>query len=227
MWPHECSDQSDKRGESLRELFIARGDPAKVFDKAKMAFNEIAILVLMRIIGSRRIAVGARRDDRLGPAHCIVLAQLVSVKGFVGEHRLRIGVFQQSCRLGDVMYLTLGQHEFGKASQPLDQCVDLGCQPSSGASDRLRLLFLAAPEECCWARTMVLSRNTSSKSASLASSANTFCQIPLFDHRAKRTYTLFQCPNSLGKSRHGLPVRATNSTASINSRLFRLWKHSH
>ena len=79
--------------------------------------------------------------------------------------------------------------------------------------------FLAAPTECWWARTMVLSRNTSSKSASSASSANTFCQMPLFDQRAKRMYTLFQSPNSVGRSRHGLPVRAIHSTASINCRL--------
>jgi hypothetical protein len=30
---------------------------------------------------------------------------------------------------------------------------------------------------------------------------------------------LFQCPNDGGRSRHGLPVRAIQSTASTNSRL--------
>ncbi|QIE29642.1 hypothetical protein SBC2_77180 (plasmid) [Caballeronia sp. SBC2] len=66
---------------------------------------------------------------------------------------------------------------------------------------------------------MVLSMKTSSKSASTANASKTSCHMPLRDHRAKRMYTLFQRPNSAGKSRHGAPVRAIHSTASTNSRL--------
>jgi hypothetical protein len=35
----------------------------------------------------------------------------------------------------------------------------------------------------------------------------------------KRWYTLFQLPLSVGRSRHGAPVRTTHSTDSTNSRL--------
>jgi hypothetical protein len=42
---------------------------------------------------------------------------------------------------------------------------------------------------------------------------------PLSDQRPKRWYTLFQEPNSRGRSRHGAPVRAIHSTASTNRRL--------
>src|SRR5262249_37425071 len=38
--------------------------------------------------------------------------------------------------------------------------------------------------------------------------------------RLKRTNTLFHLPKMLGRSRHGEPVRAIQSTASTNIRLF-------
>lgn len=43
--------------------------------------------------------------------------------------------------------------------------------------------------------------------------------MPAWDPRANRLYMLFQRPNSSGRSRHGLPVRAIHETASTNSRL--------
>lgn len=66
----------------------------------------------------------------------------------------------------------------------------------------------------------VPSMKTSSKSESLASSSNTRPQTPPFCQRANRRYTLFQLPNSGGRSRHGAPDRAIHNTASTNSRLF-------
>src|SRR5271167_615199 len=44
-------------------------------------------------------------------------------------------------------------------------------------------------------------------------------QTPSLDQREKRTKTLFQLPKTSGRSRHGEPVRANQSTASTNSRL--------
>ena len=44
-------------------------------------------------------------------------------------------------------------------------------------------------------------------------------KAPCFDPAGVTLDTLFHLPNSSGKSRHGLPVRAIHSTASINMRL--------
>src|SRR5258705_8759345 len=97
--------------------------------------------------------------------------------------------------------------------------MNFGGQSASRAADRLIAVFFGAPAACWWARTMVLSMKTSSKSASPASSAKTVCHTCARDHLAKRLYTLFQAPKSGGRSRHGLPVRAIHSTASTNCRL--------
>ena len=45
------------------------------------------------------------------------------------------------------------------------------------------------------------------------------CHTPFFPQREKRVYVACQFPNAESESRHGLPVRAIHSTASINRRL--------
>ena len=71
----------------MGQFFIARCDSAKVFDAAEVAFNEIAVLILIRVIECWCVAVGARRNERFRASLGDVLAQLVSIKAFVGEHR--------------------------------------------------------------------------------------------------------------------------------------------
>ena len=65
---------------------------------------------------------------------------------------------------------------------------------------------------------MVESMKTSRKLRSRPSVVNTSATRRR-DQRAKRWYVLFHEPNSCGRSRQGLPVRAIHSTASTNLRL--------
>ena len=61
--------------------------------------------------------------------------------------------------------------------------------------------------------------NSSSRSAWSCKASATRCQTPYSSQRAKRIYTECQLPSSLGKSRHGQPVRARYRTASTKRRL--------
>ncbi len=201
------------------EFFVAGSNAPEMLDACEESLDQIAILVQMGIVGPELFAVGARRDNRLCCAGPNELDQSIGIVAFVGDDRFGRNTGNQFGGVVDIGNLPGAQNQPQRIAQGIDCRVDFGAQPASGAPDRLRAFFLAAPEECWWARTMVLSTNTSSKSASSASVANTFSQTPLFDQRAKRVYTLFQSPNSAGRSRHGLPVRATHSTASTNSRL--------
>jgi transposase len=63
-----------------------------------------------------------------------------------------------------------------------------------------------------------------SKSGSSTNALKRLCQTPFFAHRRKRWNTLFQLPNSLGRSRHGAPARTNQSTASTNNRLSSPWR---
>jgi len=54
-----------------------------------------------------------------------------------------------------------------------------------------------------------------------AMAAKSRSQTPSLDRREKRTKTLFQLPKKVGRSRHGEPVRANQSTASLNKPVIR------
>src|SRR6516165_6969176 len=66
---------------------------------------------------------------------------------------------------------------------------------------------------------MVESMIRYSKSGSSTNALKRLFQTPFFAHRRKRWNSLFQLPNSLGRSRHGAPARTSQSTASTNNRL--------
>ena len=63
------------------------------------------------------------------------------------------------------------------------------------------------------------SSTTYSKSGSSDTAASGRSQAPLADQRSNRRQTLLQLPGSAGRSRHGAPVRAIQSTASTKRRL--------
>src|ERR1700722_7866800 len=65
---------------------------------------------------------------------------------------------------------------------------------------------------------MVLSIECHSVSTSTLTAANNRVHFPFFDQRSNRLKTVFQGPNSLGRSRQGTPVRRHQSTASMNIR---------
>ena len=58
-----------------------------------------------------------------------------------------------------------------------------------------------------------------SSSRSVCNPSNSRVQVPFFDHRSNRLNTVFHGPNSMGRSRHGTPVRRHHKTASTNFRL--------
>ena len=104
-------------------------------------------------------------------------------------------------------------------AQRIHREMDLGTQPAPRAPEGVRAVFFWAPAACWWARTIVLSMSSASKSASWRIAAMIRGHTPFLPHREKRVYVACQVPNAESKSRHGLPVRAIHSTASIHRRL--------
>ena len=174
----------------------------------------------MFVITSGLLAIGSRRNDGRG-VHCFdAFKEAGGVEGFIGHDRTDVRhAFDQVGRLGNVVSLTAGQAEAGQIAQSINGCMDLGTQSPARTANTLLPVFLGAPAACWCARTMVLSRNTSSKSASSHSMANRDCQTPLSAHREKRLNAVFHGPKLAGRSRQGAPVLAIQSTASTNNRL--------
>src|SRR3990172_1708159 len=190
-----------------------------MFEPAEATFNEVAMRVQMLIVSAQLCTIGAWRNDGNRLVFGNIGKKRMGVIRFVGHDRACGQASEQRDGLRDIMHLSSGQAPTHSIAQTLHHGVDLGGQPAARAPERLVTVFFAAPAACWWARTMVLSMNTSSKSASLANSSKTRCQTPRSDQRANRLYTEFHCPKLLGRSRHGQPARAIHNTASTNRRL--------
>src|SRR5213592_375956 len=118
------------------------------------------------------------------------------------------------------MHLAWGRNEADGIAEGIHAHVDLRTQAAARTPDRLILAPpFFAPAACWCARTMVESMIRYSKSGSSTNALKRLFQTPFFAHRRKRWNTLFQLPNSLGRSRHGAPARTNQSTASTNNRL--------
>lgn len=206
--------------ESTGEFVVSGGDATELLESIEEALNQMASPVAMPvdrpfvfpIATGRNVGASARRFDGLD--------QFVTVIAFVGSNRGGLDASNQGRALGDIGDLSSGQNQAKGVTQGIDAGMDLGGQPASRTADRLiATVFLGAPAECWWARTMVASMNSSSRSASLWRASATRLHTPPTSQRANRIYTECQFPNSLGKSRQGQPVRAMNSTASTKRRL--------
>ena len=128
--------------------------------------------------------------------------------------------FNQRLGLVDVARLPRREDEAQWISQSIDNGMDFRGKAAPRTTDRtsFRPPFLPASCWCAW--TIVESIMIYSKSGSSAIAANNRSQTPSLDHLEKRTKVLFQLPKTSGKSRQGIPVRASQSTASTNRRLF-------
>jgi hypothetical protein len=114
--------------------------------------------------------------------------------------------------------LPLSQFKVGGKAEGIDDQVDLRRRASARAPDEVVFGPPFAPPECWCARLIVESILNHSSSRSVRSARNSRSHFPVLDQRSNRLNTVFHGPNSLGKSRHGTPVRRHQITASMNMR---------
>ena len=95
--------------------------------------------------------------------------------------------------------------------------MDFGCATTSGSSYSVFLGPPLPPHESWWARTIEPSTmmTSPSNSPAIEKSASHF---PAFDHSLNLLNMVFHFPNLLGRSRHGDPVFAIQTTASMKLR---------
>jgi hypothetical protein len=197
--PNQSGGDRNKGLESDVEFVVARRDAAKLFETSKEPFNEISTFVDMFVITPEFDSIGFWRNNGHG-LHCLDNRQkAVGVKGLVGYHRTHVlHAFNEIRSFGDVVSFATGQTKPGQIAQAINGCMNLGAQAPTRAAKTLLPVFLGAPAACWCARTIVLSRKTSSKSASSQSLAKRICQTPLSAQREKRLNTVFHGPNQDG-----------------------------
>jgi len=219
--PDHHAGDADHGHEGLGGFVVTRGDATEVFDLVDKAFDEMALLVEVGIVRDGLGAGTVRGDHGVDVVRAQVRSEGIGVEGLVGNQDFGGQAADECFGLGDVVRLAGGETNAQRIAERIDGDVQLGAQPPARAPDGLILSPPFAPAECWWARTMVESSMTYSKSGSSAKALKRLSHTPAFDQRQKRFQTLFQLPTSSGRSRHGAPVRATHSTASTNRRLSR------
>lgn len=206
--------------ESIGQFVVSGCDTTELLEAIEESLDKVSRLVAMPVDFALGVAVAPWRDDGLGTGSLDGFDQGVAVVPFIGDDCAGGDRLDQGCALRDIGNLACGQDQTNRVTKCIDTGMDLGAQPAPRTADRLiATVFLGAPAACWWARTMVASMNSSSRSASPCSASATRCQTPYPSQRANRTYTECQLPSSRGKSRHGDPVRARYKTASTNCRL--------
>lgn len=205
--------------ELIGELVVASRQAPELFETIEESLDEIASLVSMLVDVALGVAIAARRNDGLRPGALNGGHQGIAVVALVGDDCIGRDRLDQGGALGHIRHLAGRQNAANRIAQRIDAGVDLRRQSAPRAANRqIATAFLGAPAACWWARTMVASMKSSSRSASPCSASATRCQTPYVSQRAKRIHRV-PVPSSLGKSRRGQPARARCSTASTNRRL--------
>jgi len=206
--------------ESIGEFVVSGCDTTELLEAIEKSLDKVSRLISMPIDFALGVAVAPWRDDGLGSRGFDGVDQGITVVALVSDNCASRNCLDQGGTLRDISNLACRQDQTNRIAKRIDADMDFCGQSALRAADRLiATVFLGAPAACCWARTIVASMNNSSRSASPCSASATRCQTPYSSQRANRTYTECQLPNSLGRSRHGDPVRARYRTASTNCRL--------
>src|SRR5918995_1050492 len=111
------------------------------------------------------------------------------------------------------------EFEAHKIAERVGQREDLGGHATLGAAYGLALSPPFAPCPCRWTLTMVASTIAYSRSGSSEQAWKSFTKTSALRQSLKRRNAVLQFPKCAGRSRHGLPVRTIQSTASTKPRL--------
>ncbi len=173
----------------------------------------------MPVVVSLLCAIASGRNNSLCPLLLDAFYQRVCIVGFIGNHHLWFKTRKQCRSLSNISCLPGGKKPTQRTPQGIYRRMNFARQSAPGTSNGLFSIFFSAPVPCWCTRTMVLSMSNASKSGSSVTALTTCCQTPFLAQRENRVYVVCQLPSSEGKSRHGAPVRAIQSTASTKSRL--------
>jgi hypothetical protein len=141
----------------------------------------------------------------------------------MGHRRHGRHLRQHRCKAGTLMTMACRQDKRDTGAFIATARMDCGRQAAPRAAQSLcgvSAVFVNAPAACCWARTIVaaIQRGRVRGQASGWRRSQSWRQSPRRSQRRKRLETASQRPNASGRSRHGVPVRARERTASMHIR---------
>lgn len=143
------------------------------------ALDAVAFLVEIGVVRALDLAVALGRDDDLGAVSSNPVGEMVGIVSLVGEGRAGLDTVDQLMGEGDVVALA-GRGD--QSDRKPERGMDFGAQAAARPTQALGIrppFALRAPAACWWARTMVLSIISHSRSASRASVSSISSSTPI------------------------------------------------
>ncbi|MCW2396651.1 hypothetical protein M2343_003067 [Sphingobium sp. B8D3B] len=129
-----------------------------MFEFGEEALDQIALTIEPLAEARLPLSIGFGRDIGRGALFLDQRADAISIVGFVGEHdRVGLKLVEQIVRDLAIMCLPSGQAEPDREALRINDRVDFGREPASGATETMISIPLFAVAACWWARTDVLS----------------------------------------------------------------------
>jgi hypothetical protein len=134
----------------LRQLVVARGDGAELFQLAEEVFDQMARLVELDV---ERPGL---RAGTLAGDHCGLIGGEepvdhpgIGIERLVGDQGVGGKFGQEGVGAEQIVRLAGGEQEADRVTERIDQRVDLRAQPAFAAADRLVFAgFFCAPALC-------------------------------------------------------------------------------
>lgn len=133
----------------------AGGDAPEAFEPAEAAFDAVALLVKLLVVGKLYQPIGFRRDDRFDVLPGQQRAQGVGIIAPVGDEGFGWLVFEQFRGAQTVGLLAACKQQAQRPPQSIAQQMDLGGQSTTGSPQRLVTRPLFPVAACWWALTRV------------------------------------------------------------------------
>ena len=146
--PEDCGDEVNHRGEAGIGFFIARGDASKRLDGAEEVFDQVAPLVLFRVMCGVPGGTLAQRNDSLDACASQMLAQPVGIERLVADAGEAGDAGDENVKAGDVVTLARQEHEADQIAERIDERRNLRRQAAARLADGLILSPPFAPVPC-------------------------------------------------------------------------------
>ena len=124
----ECCDEIEEASIVSGELVVSCGDAAEVFDLAKEALDQIAILVDRGIKGAPLCCRGSAWDDGFCSCRRDSVHGTLAIITLVGQHMTCPQTIEQALDLGDVIAFAARQDEADGIAKRIGGGMNFGAQ---------------------------------------------------------------------------------------------------
>src|SRR5208282_5890801 len=197
----------------------AHGDSLEFLEFAKEVLDEVPPFVEFGVERQGRRAPWMLRDDDLGAALVQASDDTIAVERLVGDQSIEGEAVDERGNADRIETMAGQENEAHEIAERIGEGEDLGRHAALGAADGLALSPPFAPWPWRWTLTMVASTMAYSMSGCSEQASKSLMKTSALTQSRYRLKTVFQLPKKAGRSRHGLPVRTIQSTASTKRRL--------